>query len=59
MEDIKPCPICGKLPNKTIYSHSVWYVCQEMGDYILNHRLQAAGKTEEEATDAWNRRTDV
>lgn len=54
--DLLPCPICGKMPAKVTYDHSVWFVCQEMGNHLITHRIEAAGKTEEEAVQAWNRR---
>lgn len=51
MSDLKPCPFCGSEPKKWEYNHGAIIECHQD-----KHRVQAHGKTLDEAVEEWNER---
>lgn len=51
MNELKPCPLCGCKPKKWEYSHGTIIECHQD-----KHRVQANGKTFDEAVEEWNRK---
>jgi hypothetical protein len=49
----KGCPICGRSPIVWKYNNGVTAECYQGKE---GHRVQAEGRTEEEAMIEWNRR---
>lgn len=52
--DIKPCPFCGSKAKVTLFLGNYAVTCLNCPGAII----ACPGQTEEEAIEAWDRRTD-
>lgn len=53
--NLKPCPFCGAPAHMWKTNYCVYIECKEYN--AADHQIEVSGRTEEEAAEAWNRRT--
>ena len=51
MNELKPCPICGRQPCDWIWNNGYMIECHQ-----ADHRVMCEAKCKEDAIKAWNRR---
>jgi hypothetical protein len=51
MNELKPCPFCGKQPTYWKWNYGAMVECHQE-----DHRVQCEAKTMDEAVGAWNQR---
>ena len=56
MEELKPCPFCGGKAHKWSWNGGVCIECENY--HVDKHRISFQFQTEEEASEAWNRRVN-
>jgi len=55
-EDLKPCPFCGGEAFMWRTNHRVFIQCSNYN--VNSHLVEVRAETEQEAVEAWNRRTN-